>query len=129
NQHRATEFVLISECSQQRLELRQIRNVRAKISAVVMRPAKVDDRGPAHEILFVQVRAEVVQINDAVPELALRIELSENEIAHPKIRAEDRQLSVTNSVFEFDLPGGLQRTRNLVRRIGHPEIRQLRGIE
>src|SRR5439155_15349582 len=72
---RAGQFVLISKSSQQWLQFRQIRNVRAKSSAITMPPAEIVNRVPADEIVPRQISADIVQVDDVVPNDALRSEL------------------------------------------------------
>src|SRR5207302_1897128 len=95
----------------------------------MMRPAEVVNRVSADEIVASQIGADIVQINDAVRNNGLRVQLDENEVAHSKVRTENRYLAVGDSLFPFDLTRSLQRSRNFVGRIRHPTIRQLRSVE
>src|SRR5437588_10495909 len=95
----------------------------------MMRPAEVVNRVSADEIVTSQIGADVIQINDAVRNNGLRVQLDENEVAHSKVRTENRYLAVGDSLFPFDLTRILLRSRNFVAPLGHPTIRQLRRIE
>src|SRR4029077_17110751 len=125
----AADLILISKRPQKGAQLRQIGNPCAPLAAIAMRFAKIEDHMATEEILIVQLCAEIVQINNAVPNLALRVELRENQISHPKIRAVDRQLTVRDSIFPLDLPGGIERAADFVGRIGNPVISQLGNVE
>src|SRR5438552_18751483 len=94
-----------------------------------MPPAEIVNRVPADEIVPSQISADIVQVDDVVPNDAVRSELSENKIARSKVRAEDRHLAVRDSLFPLDLTDGLERSRDFVRRLRHPTIRTLRGTE
>ena len=95
----------------------------------MMGTAKIDNRISADEIVPGQVRADVIQINHVVRNNALGVELNENQVAHAKVGAEDRQLAVGDSLFQFDLTDGLERSADFIGRIRHPTIRQLRSVE
>ena len=79
----------------------------------------------ADEIALVQLRREIVQINDIICDHRLRADFGDRQVAEFQVRAVDRKLAVRFAVRHRDGAGKLQRPGDSVRRIFRPIIAQL----
>ena len=90
-----------------------------------MRRTKIDESIRANKIAFIQTRGEIIHVNHVVRDRALRAQLLEDQISHLKIRSEDCDLAVTDSLLPLNLRCDVQWPGDLVRRIGSPIVAEL----
>ncbi len=107
----------------------QVGNIGGDLPAVMKRRAQIGHSICAHEVVLIQTRRKIIHVNDVARNGTLRAQLFKNEIAHPKIRPEDRHLPIADPLLPLDSPVDLQWPENLVARIGSPVIAQFRRVE
>src|SRR6266511_3670087 len=91
--------------------------------------SQVQTPGCVNEIRVVQNRPAILQVDHIVGNRTLRAELPKNQVPYPEVRPGDRDVSVGDLLFPFDLSCHLQWPAYSVRRIYRPKIADFRPVQ